>query len=69
MPSFTTRASDEDENRIAAQDTQIKQLEARIDVLEIKVGALQEVNGYQAALGRRPISRNPQASPQVKSGE
>lgn len=68
-PSFTAQSNDDDANRIAAQDNRIQQLETRIDVLEIKVRALQEVNGYQPALARRHASRSPEASSPVRTGE
>lgn len=42
--------SSEYDRRLNDQDVQIKQLETRIEVLEIKMRALQKIDGYQAAL-------------------
>ena len=53
--SFVASGSDYD-RRLDEQNVQIKQLETRIEVLEIKMRALQKVDGYQAAL-QRPTPR------------
>lgn len=51
-PSFVAGGSSEDDRRLDEQDVRTRQLETRVEVLEIKMRALQKVDGYQAALQR-----------------
>lgn len=45
---FAPSTGSEDAQRMDFQDTQIKALQMRVEVLEMKLRALQEVNGYRA---------------------
>lgn len=56
-PGFASGAAGEDERRMDTQDAQIKDLQMRVEVLEMKLRTLQELNGY------RPIDEGRRAAP------
>lgn len=58
VQSLAASASNDDERRMDSQDEQIKQLELRIEMLEMKVRALQQLNGYPEEHGALPAQRS-----------
>lgn len=60
--SLVAGDSSDDERRLDEQNVRIKQLQTRIEVLEIKMRALQKVDGYRVAL-QRPTPRPAEAPP------
>ncbi|MBA2935978.1 hypothetical protein HZF05_18005 [Sphingomonas sp. CGMCC 1.13654] len=63
-PAFAPSSSSEDERRMDSQDAQIKQLELRIEMLEMKVHALQQINGYPEEHG---LASRPRPAPRTET--